>query len=544
MFVLFYRTRPLVIILVLLLSIEPILAQQEFSPSLIHERKALIIGNSIYPISLLKNPTNDANDMAKILKELGFQVKVALDVNLKEMEKAIDEFIMNLQPGSIALFYFAGHGIQLDGENYLIPVDFVLRDEADAKYSSYSASRLLDRMERVNTRLNIIILDACRNNPFLLSRSIPRGLAVMTTGQGASQGTYIAFATSPGRTASDNSLKRNGLFTGYLIETLRKSSLDLDQIFNKVREKVALASNRNQVPWTASSVIGEFYFNLPKASNRLPPITETRTNKVDEAQPTKVRTITINGTGQITGLNGRLVPILDSLNRTYLYADNIAIEGGKNQPVYFSLNQPFMVEDSMGNRFELKVLSITKDSSAFEYKQLVSGGDKQRATLSVKVIDQNSQPIRRAQLFAIFSDGTYLQGSTDSEGKARIVNLKHRIVTIYCAHQNHSAFYQEKYDASSDLVINMKAALGKGSVIINTTGHIDGLNGRLNPVLDTLNRMYLYADNISIENGKNQPVYFRLNEPFQVEDSKGKRFELKIIAIIAESSLIEFTRLN
>jgi hypothetical protein len=544
MFTLFYRMLPLIISLSLLLSIEPVLAQQEFSPSLIHERKALIIGNSIYPTSPLKNPTNDANDIAKLLRELGFQVKVALDVNLKEMERAIDQFIMNLQPGNIALFYFAGHGIQLDGENYLIPVDFVLKDEADAKYSSYSASRLLDRMERANTRLNMIILDACRNNPFLPSRSTPRGLAIMTTGQGTLQGTYIAFATSPGKTASDNSLKRNGLFTGYLIETLKESSLNLDQIFSKVREKVALASNRNQVPWTASSVIGEFYFNLPKASNSLLPITEAHTDKVDETQRTEARTITINGTGHITGLNGRLAPILDSLNRTYLYADNIAIESGKNQPVYFSLNQPFIVEDSMGNRFELKVLSITKNSSVIGYKQLTSGGDNQRATLSVKAMDQNSQPIRGAQLFVIFSDGTYLQGSTDSEGKARIANLKHRIVTIYCAHQSYSAFYQEKYDASSDLVINLKAVPGKGSVIINTTGYIRGLDGRLSPILDTLNRMYLYADNISIENGKNQPVYFRLNEPFQVEDSKGKRFELKIIAIIASSSLIEFTRLN
>lgn len=278
-----------------------------------------------------------------------------------------------------------------------------------------------------------------------------------------------------------------------------------------------------------------------------PSTTETHTDRVDrgnEHHLSKARTVTIDNTGYISGLNGRLNPILDSLDRKYLYADNIAIEGGKNQPVSFSLNQPFLVEDNTGNRFELTVLAITKKSTVIQYKQLSSGADQLRANLNVKVIDQTSQPIRGAQLLAIFSDGTYLQGTTNSKGEAQIANLKNRMVTIYCAHQNYSAYYKENHDSNSDIIIPLKSMPGKGSIIINTTGYISGLDGRLSPILDTENRMYLYADNISIENGRNQPVYFRLSEPFQVEDSKGKRFELNIIAIIARSTLIEYTQLN
>jgi uncharacterized caspase-like protein len=196
-----------------------------------------------------------------------------------EMEKKIDSFAVNLKPGDVGLFYYAGHGIQIEGENFLIPVDFVLKDEADTKYSSYSASRLHDRMEKAGTGLNIIILDACRNNPFLSARSTSRGLALMRSGEG----TFIAFATAPGKTASDNPRGVNGLFTNYLLEALKEPGLNLDQVFSRVRERVALASNRKQIPWTASSVIGEFYFNESQLPKSVPPNTVAHT--VDVSNP-------------------------------------------------------------------------------------------------------------------------------------------------------------------------------------------------------------------------------------------------------------------
>jgi hypothetical protein len=263
-----------------------------------------------------------------------------------------------------------------------------------------------------------------------------------------------------------------------------------------------------------------------------------------EARRSKSEKVTIGSTGYIQGLNGRLNPILDSYNRTYLYADNIAIEGGKNQPVDFTPNQPFEVEDSVGNRFELTVVPNGNESFSIGYTRLSSAAYGQRADLNIRVVNQSSQPVAGADILVIFSDGTYLQTATNSEGNARLQKLKHRIVSIYCAHRNYSAFYKEEHDADSALVIRLESESGRGSVIINSTGYIPGLEGRLNPKLDTYNRMYLYADNISIENGRKQPADFRLNDPFRVEDSQGKKFELTVIAMKASSSLIEFKRLE
>jgi uncharacterized caspase-like protein len=172
------------------------------------------------------------------------------------MEESIDRFVSSLSPGSVGLFHFSGHGMQIDQENYLIPVDFELKDEASVKYDAQSASKLHDRMARSGSRLNIVILDACRNNGFATSRSGSAGLAAMH----AARGSFIAFATAPGATASDNPGGRNGLFTGYLIEALHTPGLKLDEVFNQVRENAYAASGNKQLAWTSSSVIGDFYF--------------------------------------------------------------------------------------------------------------------------------------------------------------------------------------------------------------------------------------------------------------------------------------------
>ena len=256
------------------------------------------------------------------------------------------------------------------------------------------------------------------------------------------------------------------------------------------------------------------------------------------------KTTSIGRTGYIQGLNGRLNPILDSEKRTYLYADNIAIEGGKNQPVTFSLDQPFVVEDSLGNEFELKVSAIGNDGATIEYTQLSSAADIEQATLNLRVVDQDSRPIRGAEVYAIFSDGTHAKGTTDSSGSSRIQRLKNRVVTVYCAHPKYKAFYKVRHDVDSRLVVDLEEQSNTGSIIIESTGYIPGLDGRLNPKFDSHNRMYLYADNISIENGQKQPASFNLNQPFQVEDAQGDRFELRVVAIVAASTLIEFTRLN
>ncbi|MEO5952687.1 MAG: caspase family protein [Chloroflexia bacterium] len=219
------------------------------------QKHALVIGNSTYPQFPLRNPTNDANAMNAVLSELGFQTEAALNVSLRALDAAVNRLITRVRSGDTVVFYYAGHGMQLEGENYLIPIDFNARDEADAKYVSYNVSRIQDRLERAGARVTVMILDACRNNPFQATRSAGGGLASM----GSGKGTLIALATSPGKTAYDNPRGDNGLFTSHLIQAMREPGLSLDQVFNRVRERVYNESQGRQLPWTVSSVIGDIY---------------------------------------------------------------------------------------------------------------------------------------------------------------------------------------------------------------------------------------------------------------------------------------------
>jgi uncharacterized caspase-like protein len=248
-------------------------------------RFALVIGNESYAHAPLKNPVNDAKTVAETLVDLGFKVDLVLNADLKSMSKAVDRFVTSIRPGDVAFFYYAGHGVQIEGENLLVPVDFDAKDEADARYETYSASRVHERMEGAGARINIIVLDACRNNPFRAARSGAGGLLAMNTGRG----TFIAFATSPGKTASDNPNGNNGLFTTHLVSTLRQPGLTLDQVFNRVREGVYQASSQQQLPWTGSSVIGEFYFRAPAAGGAAPQPSPQPVTQVEPPRPASVR---------------------------------------------------------------------------------------------------------------------------------------------------------------------------------------------------------------------------------------------------------------
>jgi hypothetical protein len=224
-------------------------------------RVALIIGNKKYkyPNAELQKTINDATDMRAVLIDFGFQVDIELDADYERMEEVIDKFISKLGPDTVGLFYYAGHGVQIDGENYLIPVDFVMKDEAHAKRTSYSASVLNERMEAAKTKLNIIILDACRNNPFRSGRSQGnRGLAAMNAGVG----TYIAFATGPNKIAEDEDS-----FTKYLLQSFKQHPTCLNEVFDRTREAVSKASNKKQIPWSVTSVIGGFCFSEPAVTS-------------------------------------------------------------------------------------------------------------------------------------------------------------------------------------------------------------------------------------------------------------------------------------
>jgi len=220
------------------------------------KRLALVIGNSDYDSSPLKNPVNDASDMEKMLTGLGFEVIARMNANQKQMEDAIRQFQGKLTKDSMGLFFFAGHGMQVGGVNYLIPIGAKISQESDIKYESVDAGRVLDAMHNAGNPLNIVILDACRDNPFARSyRSSSKGLARMD----APTGTFIAYATAPGDTAADGD-GRNGVFTKYMLEYMPTPNLEVDKVLKKVRVSVMRETSKRQVPWQSSSLTGDFFF--------------------------------------------------------------------------------------------------------------------------------------------------------------------------------------------------------------------------------------------------------------------------------------------
>jgi TPR repeat protein len=226
-------------------------------PIVVGQKAALVIGNTAYTRSPLANSGHDADSMTAELRSLGFTVNQSKDVNLREMARAIDSFAGRLHSGDLALFYYSGHGMQINGENYLLPVDFEAAAEADVPYTAYSANRLRDKLEQSGARLRIVILDACRDNPYKPSRGGPSGLAPMSS---TAEGTLIAYATGDNRTASDNPGQQNGLFTQYLLAALHEPGLELHEIFKKVKEEVYYGSNKQQNPFTYDDVAGSYYF--------------------------------------------------------------------------------------------------------------------------------------------------------------------------------------------------------------------------------------------------------------------------------------------
>jgi len=223
------------------------------------KRFALVIGNGEYVgANPLRNPPNDAHAMSVALREIGFDVIERTNLNSREMKKAIIDLGNKLKTNDVGLFYYAGHGVQSNGKNYLIPVDAEIEKEADIVVDGVEMDTVLAQIEGAKNRINIMILDACRNDFSTRSwRSQGRGLAQVAN---APSGTFIAYATAPGSTASDNKSGQNGLYTQELLKALRQPGLRIEEVFKQVRLRVKELSNGQQIPWESSSLEGEFYF--------------------------------------------------------------------------------------------------------------------------------------------------------------------------------------------------------------------------------------------------------------------------------------------
>jgi len=223
-------------------------------------RLALVVGNSAYRFSgVLANPASDAELMAKTLKEVGFQLHGGgAQVNLTRaaLDQAIESFGDSLRPGDVALFYYSGHGLQVNGENYLVPVDADIKKEAEVRVKTVPVNLLFAKLEGAGDVVNIVILDACRNNPFARSfRSSGGGLAAVN----APTGTIVAFSTGPGQVAEDGAGK-NSTYTAALAQYVREPGLRVEDVFKKVRTSVSSLTKGSQTPWENTSLTGDFSF--------------------------------------------------------------------------------------------------------------------------------------------------------------------------------------------------------------------------------------------------------------------------------------------
>jgi uncharacterized caspase-like protein len=237
-------------------------------PASAQKRVALVVGNSAYvQAGALPNPANDARDFAVALKDMGFDLVLGLDLDKRAFDAKVREFSRVLTDADTALFFYAGHGLQVAGRNYLVPVDAQLQNERDLDFEAVSLDFVLKQMELEREgKTNIVFLDACRDNPLArnLARSmgtrsvsIGRGLAQVQTGVG----TFIAYSTQPGNVALDGD-GRNSPFTAALVKGVKEPGRNLTAVMIEVRKEVLAATSGRQVPWDHSALTGDFYFHL------------------------------------------------------------------------------------------------------------------------------------------------------------------------------------------------------------------------------------------------------------------------------------------
>src|SRR5262245_11186173 len=233
------------------------------NPAFAENRVALVIGNSAYrAVTPLPNAENDARRMTELLGSAGFEVMTAPDLSQDDLRKSIGDFagkLVEKGPDTVALVFYAGHGIQVDGENFIVPVDVDPKREADVPLQAVRLNDVLNTLNSVPNRMRILMLDACRNNPFpAINQTTGKGLAIVDTKSGA-PGTFISYSTSPGAEAEDGT-GANSPYTTALLKVAREPGLSIEEAFKRVRVSVNDATQGRQVPWESSSLTNDFKF--------------------------------------------------------------------------------------------------------------------------------------------------------------------------------------------------------------------------------------------------------------------------------------------
>lgn len=233
------------------------------NPALAENRLALVIGESAYrSVPPLPNPANDAKAVSEVLTGLGFEVSVASDLSQKEMREAISSFaarVASKGPDSIALVFYAGHGVQIDGESYLVPIDVAPKREADIPILAVRLDDVLNALTSIPNRMRIVLLDSCRNDPFPdVSKTAAHGLAIVDAKIGT-PGTFLSFSTSPGAEADDGAGSHSP-YTAALLPALKEKGIPIEETFKRVRVVVNKATDGRQTPWDSSSLTENFEF--------------------------------------------------------------------------------------------------------------------------------------------------------------------------------------------------------------------------------------------------------------------------------------------
>lgn len=234
-------------------------------------RVALVIGNGAYRSNPLTNPVGDAQAVANNLRRLGFQVTFKENTSRRDLIEALRDFANGATQHGVRLFYYAGHGVQLRGRNYLVPVDAGLTGEDDLPTQAADLTDFVERMGSARNGLSVIVLDACRNNPFggvamqLADARSARTRSLATVSEGlapvtAPSGALIAYSTAPGTVAADSPDRRHSVYTKHFLQWINVPGLTVERMFKNVRIAVALETRQKQVPWESSSLMGEFCF--------------------------------------------------------------------------------------------------------------------------------------------------------------------------------------------------------------------------------------------------------------------------------------------
>src|SRR5712671_3329857 len=256
------------------------------SPAFAENRLALVIGQSAYrSVPALPNPANDARAVTQMLTDSGFEVSTAADLSQGQMREAVSDFASRVAAkgtDTVALIFYAGHGLQIDGENFLVPVDIDPKREADIPIQAVRLNDILNTLNSVPSKMRILLLDACRNNPFPdISKTAGHGLAIVDAKVGA-PGTFMSFSTSPGAEAEDGS-GANSPYTTALLAAAKESNIPIEETFKRVRVAVNKVTEGRQTPWDSSSLTDDFrFFPAPGAAGSKQSAPPARKRTVDE----------------------------------------------------------------------------------------------------------------------------------------------------------------------------------------------------------------------------------------------------------------------